>query len=125
MAHDAARGVARVYYQFGGIDDGYVIVARVIRRNDDSVIASEGLRIQRDGLHVFVVVVAHFVKLREIGVVVFEVRAALLKQLHDLERGRFAQVVDVLFVRHAENQQLRSLRLFLWSLSAVAMASTT
>src|SRR5580692_4461453 len=82
VTHDPARGVARVYNKSGGVYNCNVIVARVIRRDDNPVIASQGLGIERDGLHVFVVVVAHFVELREIGIVVFEICAALLQELH-------------------------------------------
>ena len=37
-------------------------------------------------------------------IVVFDMRAALLQQFDDGERGRLAQVVDVALVGHAEHQ---------------------
>src|SRR3984957_11536681 len=55
----------------------------------------------------------HFVQLRKIGVVVFENCSALLEQLHDFQRWRFAKVIDVLLVGHAKNQQLRPLETLL------------
>src|SRR5208283_2228841 len=51
----------------------------------------------------------HLVQVREVGVVVIESGAALLENLHDLQGGGFAQVVDVLLVSHAKNQELGAL----------------
>ncbi len=110
---DAASGVARVHDQLGGVDDRRVVVAGVIGGDDDAIVAADGLRVERHRLHVLVVVVAHLVKLREVGIVVVEFRAALLQQLHDFQRGRLAEVIDVFFVGDAEDQDLRTLDRFL------------
>ena len=55
----------------------------------------------------------HFVKLREIGVVVIEQGAALLQELHDLQRGRFAQIIHVLLVSHTKHENLGALHALL------------
>ena len=93
--------------------DGFVVVAGMISGNHHGIVACERLRIQRNGLHVFVIVVAHLVKLGEVRIVVVEGRAALHKELHDLERWGLAQIVHVFFVSHAEQQNLRAFHAFL------------
>src|SRR5580692_9927192 len=113
MTHNAASGVARVHYELRSIDDRGIVVARMIGGDDNGVIASQSLRVQRDGLHIFVVIVPHFMKLREVGIVVFEGCAALLEELHDFERWRFAKVIDVFLVGDPENEKLRSLETLL------------
>src|SRR5689334_15313321 len=93
--------------------DGFVVVAGMIGGDHYGVVARERLGIQRHGLHVLVIVVAHLVKLREVRIVVIELSAALLKELHDFERWRFAEIVHVFFVGHAEQQNLRAFHAFL------------
>src|SRR5256884_2422320 len=57
VPHNPARGVARVDDQLGGIDDGGVVVTRVVGGNHHGIVARERLRIERHGFHVFVIVV--------------------------------------------------------------------
>jgi len=59
---------------------------RQVRVSAFSYELPERLRTQGHGFHIRVVVVAHFVKLREKGIVVVEIRAALFKNLHDFQR---------------------------------------
>src|ERR1700693_2201614 len=112
MAHDAASGVTAVDYQFGAVPYGSVIVAGVIGSDDYTVVGGEGLRSDGHGLHIFVVVMAHFVELGEVRVVIVEIRAALLEQFHYFQGGRFTQIVDIFFVGDAEDQQLRAFETF-------------
>ena len=113
MAHDAASGVTGVDHEFGAVHNGRVIVAGVIGGNDHTVVAGERLWGDGHGLHIFVVVMAHFVELGEVRIVIVEVRATLLEQFHDFQGGRFTQIVDILFVGDAEDKQFRALRTFL------------
>src|SRR5579872_1889775 len=110
---DAASGVARVDDQLGRVNDLGVVVAGVVGGNDDAIVTGDGLRVERHRLHVLVVIVAHLVKLREVGIVVVEFGAALLEQLHDLQRGRLAKVIDVFLVGDAEDEDFRALDGFL------------
>ena len=112
MAHDAAGGVARVHDQLGAVNDGHVVVDGMVGGDDHGIVARERLRIQGNGLHVLVIVVAHFVELREVGIVVIERGTALHEELHDFERRGFAQIVHVFFVSHAQDQDFRAFHAF-------------
>jgi hypothetical protein len=112
MAHYPTSGVAGVDHQFRAIHNGAVIVAGVIRGDDYAVVGREGLRGDGHGLHFFVVIMSHFVQLREVRVVIVEIHATLLEQFHDFQCGRFAQIVDVFFVRDTEDEQFGAFETF-------------
>src|ERR1700687_1087840 len=48
VAHDAPCGVARIDDQFCGIGNRSIVIGRMIRGDNDGVIASERLRSERD-----------------------------------------------------------------------------
>src|SRR2546422_688953 len=104
LAGDASGGVAGINHQLRSFDDRGVVVAAVVSGNHHAVVAGQHLGRQLDRAHPRVVVVAHLVQLREVGIVVLHLGAALAQQLHDLQRGRFPQVVHVLLVGHAQHQ---------------------
>ena len=81
--------------------------------DDGGVVFAEGFGGNGHGLHIFKIVVAHFVHLREVRVVVFDLRAALLEQLHNFEGRGLAEVVDVFFIGDTEDQQFRAVEAFL------------
>ncbi len=51
----------------------------------------------------------HFVQSGEVGVVVFHYGAAGGEQLKQLQRRGFAKIVNILFIRHAEQPKSWSL----------------
>jgi len=57
--------------------------------------------------------VAHLVELREIGIVVIEIGAALFEDFHDFQRGGLSQVVDILLIGDAEDQDFGAAEAFL------------
>ncbi len=91
----------------------------MIGGDDRGIVPAQGVGGERHRLHVFKIVVAHFVQLRKVRIVVIDACAALLQQLHDFERRRFAQVVHVLFIRDAEDQQLRTVETFFLAVEGV------
>src|SRR6202008_3106054 len=93
VANDAARGVARIDDQLRGMHDGFVVVAGMIGSNHHSIVTRESLWIEWHRLHVPVIVVAHLVELGEVWIVVIELRAALLEELHDFKRWRFTEII--------------------------------
>src|ERR1700720_733664 len=113
MLFYAASGVARVNDKLGVASDGVVIVAGVIGSNQDAIVACEALGRQGNRAHAGKIVVAHFVERGEVGIVVIEEGAASREQFEEFERGRFAEIVHVLFISHAEYENLRSFGLFL------------
>src|SRR5580700_10266729 len=113
VTNHPAGGVARVDDVFRGVHDRSVVVAGMIGGDQDSVVLAERLGIQGNGFHVGVVVVAHFVELREVGIVVIETGAALFEDFHDFQGWGFAQVVHVFFVGHAEDENPGAAKAFL------------
>ena len=68
---------------------------------------------------------AHFEQGGEVRIVVIEHGAAGGEQFEQLQRRRFAEIVNVFFIGHAKQQDFRAFDGFLRSLSAAASASTT
>src|SRR5712692_1147676 len=108
VAADAARGVARVHHHLRRIGDRLVIVAGMIGGDHHGVVTCQRFRRQLHRAHLRIIVVPHLVELREVRIVVIHQRAALSQQLHDLQRGRFTQIVYVLLVGYSQHQHART-----------------
>src|SRR5215471_6770273 len=79
--------------------------------NEDAIVSAQVVEWSALHLQVIFAAAAYFGK---VGIVVADNGAFLLQQLNDGQGGRFAQVIDVSFVGHAEYQDLRSVHRFLF-----------
>src|ERR1700756_4680871 len=103
----APGGVPRVHHELGVAGDGVVVIAGMIGGDQDAVVAGKAFGRQVDGAHVGKIVGAHFVGGGEVRIVVIEKSAAGGKQFKEFERGRFAKIVDILFIGHAKQKDFR------------------
>src|SRR5262249_21287892 len=90
VARDAARRGARVDDYFWGGHRGLGFLTGKVGGGDCGFLMAEGLPPGRDGVDSFEIVVAHSVQLRKVRIVVIELGAALLQELHDFEGRGFA-----------------------------------
>src|ERR1700687_1079575 len=106
---DVPGGVARVHYLRGIRDDHSIVDRAMVGQNQHCVVPGNALR--RDGhrFH-FVVEAVLLLEPRDVGVVVLDLRAALLEQADHAKRRALAHVVDVPLVGGAENEQAGSVQ---------------
>src|ERR1019366_3958040 len=111
------RGVAGIDDQLGFGNDAAIVVVGVVGHDDDAVVLAEVF--QFGALHLQVVFPA-FSDEGEVGIVVANLRSVFLQQFDDGERRRLAEIVDVFFVGHAEDEKLRAIHRFLVPVQRVA-----
>src|SRR5579871_465777 len=98
---DAARGVPGVHHEAGLGNDAGVVVIGVNGDDQDAVIVLH--RVERNAVELEVVLAA-LGQDGEVRIVVGDFGALLLQELDDGEGGGFAQVVNILFIGDAQNQ---------------------
>src|ERR1035438_9079837 len=96
-----------VNYQLSFIDNSVVVVSVVVGHDQHAIVAS--YIFQRRRGHVQVVVPTPADEWKE-WIVISYLGSALTQQLDDRQGGRFAQVVDILFVSYPQYQHLRAIQ---------------
>ena len=82
------------------VEDQLVVDAAVIGHDDDAVSRSDRFRAQGNRGEALPILF----ELRNVWVVVGQLRALLLQQPDDVERGTLAEVLDVFLIGHAEHE---------------------
>ena len=97
------RGIARVDDQTCMAHNGGIVIAGMVRGNDDHVILCQGFRRE---FHAFQaeIVFSHLRETRKIRVIVIDTRPAVLKKFHDSQTGRLASVVNIFLVGDPQDQ---------------------
>ena len=85
------------------IRDHLPVIGRVMRRDEDAVVAFQRRRRQLDAVHLQVVV-PHLVRLRHVRIVVIDVCAEFLELFDQLEAGAFAHIIDIRLIRQAQHE---------------------
>src|SRR5437879_3102638 len=97
--------VARVYHQLRLLHDPAIVVFRMIGHDDHAIVLSEIL--QRGTFHLQII----FAALSDRGekrIVIADLGPFFLQQFDDRQGRRFAQVVNITLVRHAQHEHTRS-----------------
>src|ERR1022692_749436 len=109
-AIDALGGVAGVDDQLGFADDLFIVVIGVVGDDHDAVVVAQFVQFRAFHLQI---VLASLADEREVGIVVADLGASLLQQFDDGEGGGLAQIIDIPFVGHAQDEDARPVDRFL------------
>src|SRR5437879_11335947 len=101
----AAGGVSRIYDKLRFTHNPLVIVVGVVGHDQHAIIL--GKVFEWCARH-SQIVLATFANSREIGIVVANLRPFFLQQFNDSERGRLAQIVNVLLRSEEHTSELQS-----------------
>src|SRR5579864_959464 len=105
----AFGGVSGVDHEIGLLDDCPIVVAGVVRYDDHGSVLLQVVEWRVGHLQVVLAAASHIFEVR---IVVADVGAFFLEQLDDGQRRRFAQVVNILFICDAQDQDFRSVQSF-------------